>query len=154
MCGLLMGVVGVVRISRFVRFMRRPCDQPSGPGLHLDVDQSAVVVQKRYHIDEVVAADAELRREGFRLALLGCELESFVRFEQLMRFHLVTRVGGIEATGLGGCSMEFGLRRARGDAGHGEANDRGATDDGERGHDDEAPSEHRPPSSLWCLNAN
>ena len=79
--------------------------------------QPAVAVQQRDLIDEFVAGVAEFRRQRLGLALRGGPFERRERLEQLVRLHLLARLGGVEADRLcrGGVQLGFGgvARRAR-----------------------------------------
>src|SRR5271166_5189473 len=129
---------GIMHIMRVVRLVRRARDQLAGAGLHFDMNKAAVAMKERDLIDEFVAIVAELGRQGLGLALGRGEFERGERFEQPMGPDLFSGLGRTETDGLRrGNGVSFGFGGARDLARQGEAQDRGAADDGERGHDDD-----------------
>jgi hypothetical protein len=86
----------------------------------------------------LVAVVAEPGGQRLGLALRSGEFERRERFEQPVRLDLLARLGRIEAERLRSSRVKLGLGGfggLGGAGGHREAENHGATDEGERGHD-------------------
>ncbi len=124
-----------------MRFVRRARNELAAFGLHLDMHEAPVAVEERDLIDEFVAVVAEPGGERLGLALRGGRFERRERLDEPMRLDFLARLGRVEADRLrrGGAKLGFGGPGGGGRhceaQDRGEGYDRGATDEGERGHD-------------------